>query len=493
MMVSPKWRTGMFAATAAVVAVWLGAQIAQQEYFWAGTIGVALLLFLIARWQPRPLETLALAVLLSGYVIGNRGFAQLMISRNFPLLPAEAVLLLTGGLVLVRSASRHELPGRRDALNFVLLAWMILGSLRMVFDLRNYGIMALRDFATVYYAAFFYLGQEAGRQDRDRKVLIKVLLLSCVALLPLYALFVRFPDVFLGVLTFRGNPVIFYKGDLAGTFFAVGSVLLFLRFEQNHRWRNMVLSLISAGAVVATGSRASLLGLLVATAWLAIGGRWRFVVAQISAGIVASLLILVGALAMKISWEKTPLFTVYEQVVSIGDPLGQRAYRGEHSFFKGDNNLFRAVWWRAVVEETMEGNPYLGLGFGRDLADRFMREYYPEGSDEFSARSPHNILLTVFARMGAAGLILFLWFIALMGVHTWRAVHSGQVADALWCVPWVILTSACLGVVLEGPMGAVVFWTVLGLASARTLPPAIKIRFEPTADPRALPTAEALS
>jgi CHASE3 domain sensor protein len=30
----------------------------------------------------------------------------------------------------------------------------------------------------------------------------------------------------------------------------------------------------------------------------------------------------------------------------------------------------------------------------------------------------------------------------------------------------VILVSACFGVVLEGPMGAVVFWTILGLASA---------------------------
>jgi hypothetical protein len=29
----------------------------------------------------------------------------------------------------------------------------------------------------------------------------------------------------------------------------------------------------------------------------------------------------------------------------------------------------------------------------------------------------------------------------------------------------VILTSACFGVVLEGPMGAVVFWSVLGLAN----------------------------
>jgi hypothetical protein len=34
---------------------------------------------------------------------------------------------------------------------------------------------------------------------------------------------------------------------------------------------------------------------------------------------------------------------------------------------------------------------------------------------------------------------------------------------------WAIFGSACFGVVLEGPMGAIVFWTLLGVANARTL------------------------
>jgi len=35
-----------------------------------------------------------------------------------------------------------------------------------------------------------------------------------------------------------------------------------------------------------------------------------------------------------------------------------------------------------------------------------------------------------------------------------------------WCAAWVILVSACFGAVLEGPMGAVIFWSALGLAAA---------------------------
>src|SRR5690606_32271063 len=69
------------------------------------------------------------------------------------------------------------------------------------------------------------------------------------------------------------------------------------------------------------------------------------------------------------------------------------------------------------------------------------------------------------ARMGAIGLLLFLVCIALIAVRTWRAIRVSADDAGPWCVVWAMLTSACLGVVLEGPMGAVVFWTVLGVAN----------------------------
>jgi O-antigen ligase len=218
--------------------------------------------------------------------------------------------------------------------------------------------------------------------------------------------------------------------------------------------------------VLATNNRASMLALLVGTAWLAIGGRWRFAAAQAIAGSVAVVAILAGASAMRISWEKTPVFGFYERVVSIADPMGQRTYRGANTFFKGDNNLYRSVWWHAVADETISENPYVGLGFGRDLAARFVREYYPESGEEFSVRSPHNVLLSIFARMGAVGLLLFLALMGVVGMRTWRAVRAGPREAASWCAVWIMFTSSCLGVVLEGPMGAVVFWTTLGVASA---------------------------
>src|SRR5581483_3236935 len=70
----------------------------------------------------------------------------------------------------------------------------------------------------------------------------------------------------------------------------------------------------------------------------------------------------------------------------------------------------------------------------------------------------------------------FLFFAALLiviGSRTWRALRHPPPDDpipaTLWTGVWVIFACACFGVVLEGPMGAVVFWVLLGLASADNL------------------------
>jgi hypothetical protein len=77
--------------------------------------------------------------------------------------------------------------------------------------------------------------------------------------------------------------------------------------------------------------------------------------------------------------------------------------------------------------------------------------------------------------MGCAGLAVLLAVAAAMVVKSWRAWRDRStdlLACGLWGAAWVIFVSACFGVVLEGPMGAVVFWTVLGLANGMNAAPA---------------------
>lgn len=467
MTLAPVWRTRIYAAGAAILALWLGNAIAQQElgwpFFFAGGIAGLLLLW----WRPMPLGTLLLGGVLFGYIVGNRGFAQLYLANSLPLLPAELVLLAGGMILAVQSAFQRELPFRRDALNLILILWLILGTGRVFFDVRTYGFAALRDYATVYYAGFFFLGQMVTREPAGKRFLLICLTSGCILLLPLSVLTEKFPNFFLGTLTVRGNPLIFYKGDLLGTFFAIGALIYFIRFEERGRWWSAGLSLVFVAATLASNNRASMLGLGVATALLALCGRWRFAVLQVVGGVIAAVVILLNAHFSDTAVESTPLYGLYERTLSLVDPMGQRTYTADTSFDKGDNNLFRAVWWRAVFDETINGNPWLGLGFGHDLADRFVQQFYPEAGEEFTTRSPHNVLLTIFARMGLVGLLPFLAVVGIVITRAVRAIRARQNENiVLWCGALIILVSACLGVVLEGPMGAVVFWTLIGLANA---------------------------
>lgn len=470
MQLTSTWRTRIYGTAAAIIGTFLAVQVAHEKFMWPIVITGVVLAIGIAHLQKLRLSTLLLGAVIFGYIVGNRGFAQLSLLAHFPLLPAELVLLVGGVIFLVASALRREPPVRRDALNVLILLWMVVSSFRLYGDIKVFGLIALRDYATVYYASFFFLAQWVSNRPEQRQFLHRSVFFGCAALVIVFPLFTRFPELFLDWLVVRGTPLVHFKGDLAGTFMAVGAVLFFLRFDERRSWWSLALSLALSSAVLTSNSRASMLGLVVAIVTLAFAGRWRFALAQMLVAAGAALLILLAAQWRNQSWEQTPLHGVYERVVSITDPHGLRTYSGPETFNKGDNNLFRSVWWQVCIDETIANDPWFGVGWGYDLAEPFVRVYYPDTGDDFVTRSPHNILITIFARTGVAGLIPFIGVLAVIGRRTWHAARAASPAAAgLWCSCCVILTSACLGVVLEGPMGAVVFWSLLGLANSETI------------------------
>jgi O-antigen ligase len=229
-----------------------------------------------------------------------------------------------------------------------------------------------------------------------------------------------------------------------------------------------------------------MLGALAAFLWLALRKR-AFPFVQGSVVAIAILIVAALATLAENPWAERKLHGFAERVGSLIDFPGNRNYQSEESSMKGGNNQFRAMWWRAVIDETISRNPALGLGFGYDLARNFLQEYNPAMGDDFTARSPHSILVTTFGRMGLLGLGVFACFIGALFVRTWRImrnVASPPVELSLWACVWVILVSACFGVVLEGPMGAVVFWTLLGLANASPRPEPDDALPAPTAEHR---------
>ena len=469
---NPQLRTLLVGLLASALAVWVGLVVAQEEYFIAA-LAAGISVWVTLSWTRGPrAEAWLICFLYGGYIIGSRGFAQMTPVPGLPLFLSELGLAFLLLLIGLRGALQRTLPLQRNWLNGLLLLWLATGTGRIFWDVRTYGFIALRDFAMVYYVLYFFATQALTAHAPSRR-LLRIAMLVTFALLPLMGLLgTVFADFFLSNLLIAGVPLIFYKGDLLATFLYTGFIVLlpaaeFRWSEGGWRWLAALASLLLGLSLL---SRSSMVGLVVAIGWLAWSGRWRPARVLIAVCVTALLAVTIYSLLQKRDFTETKSYAIYEAVASIADYSGARSYSSDTSSAKGDNNQFRLVWWKNVVQETLTTSPLLGQGFGADLARGFLVEYYATSNDDFSARSPHNIFMTTLGRMGLVGVAVLLAIYLVQGRITARVAREArtdptrQDAMTLQAAVWVVMVSACLGVVFEGPMGAIPFWIMLGLA-----------------------------
>jgi hypothetical protein len=468
---SPKLKLLIAGFIGAGFALYGAYNIADENY------GVATLVAICVAWiavewraRARP-EAWILAVVLFGYVVGNRGFAQFQFSTRIPLLPAETALLFCTVGLGIRAAITKTPVIAIDGLNIAILIWITFATLRLPLDFNDFGVIALRDYALVYYAAFFFLSQFLCRDPASLR-LLEGTLTAAFSTLPICVIIDKIaPEFLTHYLTWNGNPLIYYKSDLISASLACGCFWFWSRFEINGGKIWLFPSAVSLLLIGTEDSpRAAMVGAAVTTiAWLC-ARRYKllgFQAAVIAIGITVSLPVetFIGR-----PLTETKSYEMFERVVSIVDFNASHSYQNSNSATTTDNNQFRRVWWQSVFDETVSTSPIFGLGFGYDLAARFLANYnWLSVEDEFTTRSPHSILVTNFGRLGAVGLGLFLFMWAMMarsGTKAFRAVDIDCMA--WWSVVITIGVSACFGVVLEGPMGAVVFWIALGVAHYKT-------------------------
>ena len=146
-----------------------------------------------------------------------------------------------------------------------------------------------------------------------------------------------------------------------------------------------------------------------------------------------------------------------------------------------DNAYWRLIWWERLYAEVMTQNPALGLGFGQSLS--VYNPYLKSNErEQWPVRSPHNVNITIFSRMGIAGLTCWL-FVLLAGFGgLWRRIWTGRTAGitlsglrreelAFWFMmlttTWV---NSSFAVLMEGPVLGIWFWFALGFAWTRSLP-----------------------
>ena len=155
-----------------------------------------------------------------------------------------------------------------------------------------------------------------------------------------------------------------------------------------------------------------------------------------------------------------------ENVLSIFGPTSDGGLEG--------SKQFRLAWWGKIVQYTVFGKYFwTGKGFGVNLADA---DGFQSNLDD-SLRSPHNTEMTVLARMGVPGLLLWVALQSAFIVGLVRAIVAHRrardqriaIVAGLILAYWIaMMIDTSFDPYLEGPQGGIWFWVIFGLGLAVT-------------------------
>jgi hypothetical protein len=445
---------------------------------------------------------LTLGVLLLGYMFLGRGFAHIGVR---PLYLGEVVLAI--GLVCTTIVFVRTWPPRRPSVVvWLLLAFMVLGALRTIPYLPQYGVDALRDAVLWGYAIFALMLYVVV--DRD---VIGRTLRAYGWIVPAFAIWLPISWTLFRMMSSAIDParpgevvpLIFFKsGDMAVHIAGAVAFLVFA-LPAGLASRSFVVRMAIAVPLAWTAlvgwatNRGSLVAIAAAVGLaLLIGRRWR-AWAPLAAGAFIALTIFslpsptsnpndVGNSPAATAGADRPTPTPHASpertpVAEPTDPPGRQVGIRQviENFFSifvpsSDSGLsgtraFRLAWWSEIVDYTVFG-PYFwdGKGFGVNLATA---DGFQPTADQ-SLRAPHNSHMTALARMGVPGFVLWLVLQGTFAVMLLRATLSYRrqgdgllaAAGAWVLVYWMaIMVNTSFDPYLEGPQGGIWFWSLFGI------------------------------
>jgi hypothetical protein len=419
-----------------------------------------------SRRAPADRFLLALAVALVGYALAGRGFAYIGLP---PLFVGEA-LLGAGALVLLATRDITRMLDVPQTL--VLLAWVAWCMLRTLPCVPQYGIDALRDGVIWGYAAFAL-------------IVAAVLLEKPERLARLIGYYRRFPVVFLALIplvyiAYRGlgdalpkmpgqkAPIVQVKEadvlvHLAGilSFWAVGFA------GRRVAWPWLLLMAVSLGAMGVV-DRAGLVAFGAAVVLcLLLAPRSSAPRRIIVLGVAGAFALWASGLRLEVPGGKGREISFQQFATNIGSIFGDANNDGLDS-----TKEWRVNWWRDIRDYTVNGKYFwTGKGFGINLADDDGYQVLSDGS----LRSPHSVHMMVLARAGVPGVALWGLTQLVFGCGITAAhFRCRRLGHDRWArlflfvgTYWlVLLINGSFDVFIEGPMGGIWFWTVIGVGLA---------------------------
>ncbi len=414
----------------------------------------------------------ALLVALFGYALLGKEFAYFFLGE---------MVLLVGCFIFLRSQRWTLIASDPTMLLWgVFASW---GMCRTIPFIGRYGFLAVRDAALWGYGlvallivAFVNNSSQISRAlNTYRRFLAFLVPITFVMLAVEFTFFISLPappwapqDAF---------PLI--KGGDAGVQLAAASLMMLVFGAQQRIGGKQgisplrilgYLAWVGSALIVLIAVRAAFVAIVAPIAVLSL---WRFqkVGWKIAVTGVVVLVLVAGVLEEDLVnlTIRGRQFSPEQMAASVTSIFGN----SEHAELEGTKE-WRLGWWKNIIEYTVFG-PYFwtGKGFGVNLAV----EDGPPGltAEETSLRSPHNGNMTVLARMGVPGALLWLalnFSFAFRLLAAYRGANrTGQGFWArvnLWIILfWLaVLINLSFDVYLEGPVGGMWFWAVIGLGVA---------------------------
>jgi hypothetical protein len=416
------------------------------------------------RFDPVAAWFTALCFTLAGYAIMGKGFAYLGAP---PLFVGEA-LLLTGAMLLLTC------PSWRKLLESPVIWWLLLlsgwGLLRTLPYVGQYKADALRDAVIFGYGAFTFIvaawliarpamiGVLLSRYQRYIPVFLMVIPVLWLMQQLLHGWFPRWPWANVAILHLKAADILVHLGGMA----ALAVVGLFPRHHMV--WVLLVLVNVALAGVVNRGGLVSFAFVVLLAFCFYPQSNWvrrMFVVGMFA-------IIALAAVNPEIETPSDRRRISFDQLSTNVISLFSNVKKGDLDGTK----QWRLDWWGKIVDYTVYGKYFwTGKGYGINLADSDGFQVLDDGS----LRSPHNGHLTVLARSGVPGMAIWIGLHACFALTMLNAIRRASMQGdqawrrlfvfilAYWCG---FMINASFDVFIEGPMGGVWFWSLMGLGVA---------------------------
>lgn len=398
-----------------------------------------------------------LCLVLFGYALAGRGFAYLGVN---PLFIGE-IALVVGVPVLLRSGALGKLLSMNNFLP--LLLFMAWGVFCTVPYLGIYGKESLRDAVVWGYAAYAFV--VAGLLVASPQRMIKLI----AYYRKFVYLFLIFAPITWAIYNFMGSklptfpgtgvPVIQVKGGdmcvhLAGVFsyvvalgaginWAVPTLLIPLNLGLNVQGRAGMMAFFSACGFS-----------MLLRPFHPRAMRIFFIIG------VGMFFLWATDFKMEHNAREISFRGLITGLESIFRETAADEYHGSKEW--------RLMWWKDIYDYTVRGEYFwTGKGFGVNLATQ---DGY-QVDDAESLRSPHNGHLTMLARTGVPGLLIWAlvqgsWLLVIVQNYllarkrrrgNWSGVF--MFLGMYWTA---FMANATFDVFIEGPMGGIWLWCIYG-------------------------------